>query len=88
MGSRGKAPLSAVYKIRKGYDTGMVQSTPGHREKDDSRAVCPIPGPAPVKLQNMKSDKEDIVKAKVTICNIDIIVLNNYVLNNTATTFR
>lgn len=88
MGSRGKAPLSTVYKIWKGYDTGMVQSTPCHREKDDSRVVSPIPGPVPVKLQNTKSDKEDIMKAKVTICNVDIIVLNNYVPNNTATTFR
>lgn len=48
--------------------------------------VSLISGPKPVKLQNTKSDKEDILKAKITICNVDMIVLSKHIPKNTATT--
>lgn len=38
-------------------------------------------------LKIFKMTKETFKKAKTTICNVDIIIMNIYALSNTATTF-
>lgn len=39
------------------------------------------------KLENTKSDMKIFLKAKTTICNVDIIVMNIYVPNNIIITY-